>query len=170
MKTKAEQVAESCETAVNAVLMARAYYEVKREQVDAIKREELALCYYYVAEEHAERRGGVGERITEPGLDWLMSEERFAEYHHQINKVERERGIKPDTMPDEHCPACVAETVLMQAERLLIDIAWPLISEDGSESGNGLLYGDRRKLFLDLVCKLVVNRLGYKNPLTGKAA
>lgn len=169
MQTKAEQIAEACAVAVDAVIMARSYYEVKREQVDAIKREELSLCHYYVAEEHAKRRG-VGERITEPGLDWLMSEERFAEYHLQIRKVERERGVKPDDMPDEHCPACVAETVLMQAERLLIDIAWPLISEDGNERGKGMLYGEKRKLFLDLICSMVINRPGYKNPLTGKAA
>ena len=164
MKTKAESIAYACEAAVDAVLMARAYAEVKRDQVDAIKRDELALCHYYVAEEHAKRRG-VGERITEPGLDWLMSEERFSEYIMQIKKVERERGVKPDDMPDDHCPACVAETVRMQAERLLIDTAWPLVSEDGSERGKGMLYGDKRQLFLDLICKMVVNRPGYKNPL-----
>lgn len=159
------EISKACEPAVNAVLMAKAYAEIKREQVDAVKLELLTESVYKVAEEFQER--GRPERIITPKYDWLMSDEDSTDYLANVNHIERERGIKPKEMPDEHCPALCAEHVQIQAENLLIDTAWPLVSDN--EQGRNMLYGEMREKFLDLVCKLVVNRPGYKNPLTGKA-
>lgn len=167
-KQRAVRLAEECEAAVNAVLLAKAYAETKREQVEAVKREELAKVAYMVAPEHLD--GDAPERITEPKNDWLMTPADFADYLAHLDKVERERGIKPDDMPAEHCPALVAESLLVDAENLLIDIAWSHVSPDGTMNGRTMLYLEKRERFIDLICGLVVNRPGYKNPLTGKAA
>ena len=116
------------------------------------------------------RRDGRPERIIEPRYDWLMSDADFKDYHANANHIERQRGIKPAEMPDEHCPALAAEAIQRQAEQLLIKTAWPLIAPEGSTAEPPLIYGDQRKRLIDLLCRLVVNQPGYKNPLTGAAA
>jgi hypothetical protein len=164
-QTRAQSIAEACEPAVNAYLMAKAYAQLKREEVDGVKLELLMESVYMVTPEN-ERRGRKDERIIEPRYDWLMSDEDSKDYHANVNHIERERGIKPAEMPDEHCPALCAEHVQMQAETLLIETAWPMAADD--DCGRNLLYGEKRARFIELIVKLVINREGYKNPLTGK--
>lgn len=166
-QTRALKVAEACEPAVNAYLLTRTFAEVKRAEVDAVKLELLTESVYMAPEN---RRDGRPERITEPRYDWLMSDADFKDYHANVNHIERERGIKPKEMIDDHCPALVAEHLLMKAEWAMLETAWALVVPEGPVDGWENLYGEMRKKFIDLVIKMVVNRPGYKNPLTGKAA
>ncbi|MDX9972248.1 MAG: hypothetical protein RBU21_04555 [FCB group bacterium] len=161
-------IAEACKPVVNAYLMAKAYAQVKREQVDAVSRRLLAANDYMVADENR-TKDEPPERITEPRYDWLMGSEAFAGYHAKRNTILLETGIKPADMPAEHCPALVAENLLVKAEWAMLETAWALVVHEGPVDGWKDLYGEMRKTFIDLVVKMVVNRPGYKNPLTGKA-
>ena len=162
------EITKACEPAVNAVLLAKAYAKIKREQVDAVSRRILAEGVYLVAPDRQEH-GRKNERITEPRYDWLMSDANFSGYHAKRNAILLEAGIKPADMPDDHCPALVAEHLLVKAEWVLLETAWALVAPDQPADGWEDLYDEMRKKFIDLVIKMVVNRPGYKNPLTGKA-
>ena len=166
MATQAEQVSLACETAVNAVLLARVYAETKRAQVDAVKREVLAAGQYMVAPD--QRRDDAPERIADPMFDWLMTTVDFAAYCITCDKIERERGIKPADMPVEHCPALVAEDVQRKAQHVLLECAGEAMGQPKfAELVTRSLDGYEKAI--DLLCRMVVNRPGYKNPLTGKA-
>lgn len=166
---RAMEVSKACEPAVNAVLLAKAYAEIKRDQVDAVSSRILAEGVYMVAPDRQDH-GRENERITEPRFDWLMSAESFVGYHAKRNKILLETGIKPADMPDDHCPALVAEHLLVKAEWALLETAWALVAPDQPADGWENLYGEMREKFIDLVIKMVINRPGYKNPLTGAAA
>ena len=166
---KPESVTPEIKAAVTALLLARTFAEVKREQVDQVKREELAAVAYMVAPEH--REDGREERITEPKRDWLMSDEDFADYLHQCEKVELERGIRPADMKPGYCPALVAECLLTDAQRVLVAATEPLT---GVKWDQLIFYRPGGKLavteWCDLWCKIVVCLPDFRNPLTGKAA
>lgn len=159
---KAMEVSKMCEPAVNALLLAQAYAAVKREQVDAVSRRLLAESVYMVAPEN--RRDGRPERITDPKYDWMMGSDAFACYLKARNKALLDAGIKPASMPEEHCPALTAEYQKTKAEWVVLKTAWALIASDQPADGWEDLYGDNRETFLDLVIKLVVNRPGYVKP------
>jgi hypothetical protein len=164
---RAQHVADACRSAVNAYLMTRAYAETMRERVDIICRAVLAEAPLDVSEHFREH--GRPEKILDPKLVYLCDDQaQLEDYWAETDKRERAEKLKPDTMPKTHCPALVAEDIQSQAENLLIDIAWPLVSPDGSEDAKSMLYLERREKFLELVTGLVVNQPGYFNPLTGK--
>jgi len=160
---RAMNISRACEPAVNAVLLAKAYAAVKREQVDAVSRRLLAESVYRTKDEPQ-------NRITEPRYDWMMGSEAFAGYQAARNKALLDAGIKPADMPADHCPALVAEHLLVKAEWAMLETAWALVVPEGPVDGWKNLYGEMRKKFIELVIKMVVNRPGYKNPLTCKAA
>ena len=160
---KAMEVSKMCEPAVNALLLAKAYAAVKREQVDAVSRRLLAESVYMVADENR-TNDDHPERITDPRYDWMMGSEAFAGYYAKRNAILLETGIKPAAMPEEHCPALTAEYQKTKAEWVVLKTAWALIASDHPADGWEDLYGDNRDTFLDLVINLVVNRPGYVEP------
>jgi hypothetical protein len=154
---------------VSAYLMSRAYAETMRQRVDAIERAILTECPIYA---DTDRRCSTGtpEQIFSGKDLWLCSDEALcADFYAEANKRERAAGLKPDSMPDDHCPALVAEHLQLQME-------WKLIDESGRPFGvnsgnimccsNGL---ENRQKWIDLVVGFVVNSPGFKNPLTGAA-
>jgi hypothetical protein len=155
-----DTVFEACHIPVNAYLMARAYAETMRSRVDEVQRAVLAECPLDMDPQWIERRGD--EKITEPSLTYLAVASGLKDYWAECNKRERELGIKPDDMPDEHCPALVAEHLQVQTEWLLLECGWAAIDVDGSPDGWKRLYGEQRKKFIDLLCGLVVNHPKYK--------
>ena len=166
--TTAEKAVQELRPMVDAYLLARVHAEVLREKVDAICRQVLAEAPLKVSAKNAER--GMPELITEPNRAWLadLDSPEMQDYDAECDKRLRAAGLKPESMPADHCPALVAERIKVEAEWLLLETAWQAIGQSGD--GWKGLYGDNRKKFLDLCVGLVVNSPGYQNPLTGKAA
>ena len=156
-----DSVFEACHMPVNAYFMARTYAEVMRERVDEVQRAVLAERPLDMDPKWIEK-GREDEKITEPSLTYLATDAHFKDYLAECNHRERKLGIKPKDMPDEHCPALVAEHLQTQTEWLLLECGWAAIDVDGSHDGWKLLYGDKRKTFIDLLCGLVVNHPKYK--------
>lgn len=167
---KPEQVTPEIKRAVAAFLLAKTYAELKREEVDAVKREELATVAYMVAPEH--REDGKPERITDPKRDWLMPDEDFKDYLAQCEKVELERGIRPADMKPGYCPALVAESLLTDAERVLVAATEPLTGVKWDNLVRYLTGHDKLATveWCELWAKIVVSLPDFRNPLTGKAA
>jgi len=151
-------------SAVNAVLMAKAYALCERERMDKLDTELLQKFPIYSAGKH----GRPVERITN-GKDMFLADLdsadvvfHYAERQHRINEM----GYK---LPDGHCPACVAEELQRAAERLLIDSAveyFPDVTFDKIMQAPNCIENLRK--YIKLLCGLVVNAPGYKNPLTQK--
>jgi hypothetical protein len=172
MKTlTVNDITPEVKAAVAAYLLARTFAECKREQVDAVEREALAECPLPVLEEFRER--GRPEYITDPRLTYMAKPDEFAEHCRECSARERERGIKPADMPEEHCPALVAENARRRAEQFLIECAARMLEAPEPEKFGALLLCDpkgkgleRRQRFVDLTVGLVVNAPGFTNPLT----
>ena len=155
----ADSVFEACQSAVNAYLMAKAYAMTMRERVDEVQRAILAECPLYIDPQWIEK-GRQEEKITDPKHTYLATDTDSKLYFEECNWRERKLGIKPKDMPDEHCPALVAEHLQVQAEWLLLECGWNAIG--GEEGGWENMYGKNREKFIDLMCKIVVNHPEYK--------
>ena len=155
----ADSVFEKCHICVNAFLMAKTYALCMRERVDEVQRAILAECPLDTDPQWIEK-GRTDEKITDPKHTYLATEVHFRDYQEECNHRLRKLGIKPDDMPDEHCPALVAEHLQVQAEWLLLEYGWNAIG--GADNGWKNLYGPEREKFLDLMCKIVVNHPKYK--------
>lgn len=126
--------------AAKAVLMARVHAELERERVNAyilpLFRE---WAPFKVRADWAER---LGETIDTPDRLYLCDDEPYiAAYFEACDKAHREHGF---TGPKGHCPALVADHLLMVTEQALIDLAKPLFGIDH-------VYGDDRKRYLELL-------------------
>ena len=142
---------------VNSYLMARVYAEAMRERVDAIGREILKEMPLY-----ADMADG-SARIVEPSQIFLCTDDAATgAYFLEASKRERAAGIKPTNMPDEYCPALVAESRLSKIENMLIDASGKALGVDSNSPG---MYLERRKRYIDLVVGMIVNMPGFRNPL-----
>ena len=175
MKKTMPEVPQEMKSAVNAYMMARAYAETMRERVDVIQRRLLADTAYFADPEMAERRR-VDERVTDPKLTFLMKDDEFHDYLIDLKAELKKDGLTVKEYPGDPeysygCPALIAEDLQMTTERLVIDTGAAFMGEDGGEFHYKLLCAgmDKYHAFIDLVCKLVVNLPGFKNPLTGEA-
>lgn len=126
--------------AARAVLMARVHAELTRERVDAYIRPVFERYTFTVRPEWGTVEG---ERITDPKRLYLSAEEDLvASYFEDCDQAHRAHGF---TGPKGHCPALVAEHLLVQAEQCLIDLASPLFGVKLD------VYGDDRKRLLELL-------------------
>jgi hypothetical protein len=163
MKSKLTQVATyEVKSLVSAYLLALTFAKVQRQRVDEIHRALLDECPIY-----ADRNEN--EKITKSGDLYLSSDESACEeFYAAANHALRKAGIKPDDMPDEKCPALVAEHDRIKIEWKLIDAAGkPFGISNDNILNDGMA---TRQKFLDLVVGLVVSLPDFKNPITGKAA
>lgn len=141
---------------VNTVLLAKAQAELLREKCDAIQRQVLAAGEYKTSD-HWEPRIPVG-RVTDPKLAYLMDDDQAPGYYAALDAAYRAAGYT-DLKPG-HCPALIAEDLLIQAEWALIDAAEQFFPEMAADR----LYGETRAKYLDLLIRAVVNYPGYKAP------
>lgn len=168
--TNRRTMPEPLRAAVRAYLLARACAETTRARVDEVQRAILAESHWHVAPEWRERttrRGGL-ERITDPGLAYLLSAEDQARYCAECDRRTRAAGLKPASMPDEHCPALVAEELQRQATALMIDLAAPFVGfreDKPGEMHHRLLCAglDKRREFVDLLVKLALATPGFES-------
>jgi hypothetical protein len=137
---------------VQNYLIARTHYEAKRAEVQPILRQILTERVL-MATLSCKHTGRPPYRIVDP-KDLFLCEDDAAcrEFYAEGNRRERAAGVKPANMPDDHCPECVAHSLLIEAENVLID-------EAGRSQGidSSMLHLEKRAKFLDLVCGLVVN-------------
>ena len=159
---------------MNAYLLALTHAQLMREAVDKVQRAVLAEIPLYNDLE-SDMADVPRERITDPKLAYLsQDEEGCAAYFAECNRREREGRIKPADMPDEHCPALVAENLQTQAEWAILDAYADMMELrndegeriDGQEVNHLLLCMglEKRRDAIELMVKLVVNRPGYKRP------
>lgn len=131
-----KQFAREIAPAARAVLMAQAFAELERKRVNAYTRPLFAEYTF------ADKR--TGERITDPKWLYLSEDDDLcADYFKQCDALHREHGF---TGPEGHCPALIAENLLMAAQRELLNLASPLFGVDFANT-----FGDTRKKALDLL-------------------
>lgn len=157
-KAKAHHAAISLRRDVNTYLLARAYAETKRAEVDKIQRQILADDEYFAAKRLPKGRRGPRYRVTEPKDSWLMEEDDAQRYYAKLNAIHLAAGF--EDAAKGYCPALVAENLQVQAENVLLESA---SEELGNKIGSDI-YGENRKKMLDLIVGLVVNFPGYVPP------
>lgn len=164
--TTANKIAKTLTPAVNVVLVARAEAELVKEEVDAIKARHLAADVYLDEM--------TGERVTEPKYDWTIEDDAWKVYRAKVEADVRAAGYD---VPEDHCPAAMAENKLTEAENMLIELARVTLPDcehvtnaallrgkhkDGKMVTDGLTF---RREWLDMLIKAAVNAPGYKTPL-----
>uniref|UniRef100_A0A6H2A4X6 Uncharacterized protein n=1 Tax=viral metagenome TaxID=1070528 RepID=A0A6H2A4X6_9ZZZZ len=169
MKTKLsiKDVTPAVKSSVAAYLMARAYAETMRAAVDKIHR--AILEESPLTNGHESKHGKPAEMITDPKLTWLCDDEEIMkDYYQESDKRLRAAHLKPDSMPDDHCPALVAEHIQVKTQWLLIECAAEMLGENNPRDFNNQLLCaglDTHQKFIDLVVGLVVNLPDFKSPL-----
>jgi len=160
-------ITDELKSAVNAYLMARAYAETMRSSIDEIQRAILEECPLTNGLEI--EHGEPPRAITEPKHTYLCTDEaQLEDYYAECDKREREAGLKPETMEKDYCPALVARSMQSNTERLVIECGMRMLGIDDIRIT--AIYGEKRRRFIDLLVRLVVNMPDFKNPMTGKAA
>lgn len=152
--------------AVNAFMLSKAAAITKREQVDKIQRAILAEFPMDIAGEWIvrgiERKG----RIDDPKYIYLASDADAEFFFAECNQREREEGVKPADMPDECCPALVAESLLCDAEKAVAKAAAEMLGEDEGEFLHKLFCSGMKNYhkFTDLTARLVTNLPDFVAP------
>lgn len=162
METLTKEAAESLTPAVNALLMAKTYAELKREEIESIQLQILKDDVYKGSDigNRGESRGNF--RITETKDTYLMKDEDWEIYHAKVNAINLENGFKDAERG--LCPALVAETTVRDAQKILIECAEEYFE---GVTGHKLLcagYGKYQE-YIDLLVGLVLSLPDYKNPL-----
>lgn len=130
-----------------AVVQARAFSQCERARVDAYIQPVFDLFDFYVKEEW--RKGqpckGVSAdwRILEPSHLYLSDQEELCkEFYAECDKEHRKHGF---TGPECHCPALIAENLVIKAEAAMIESVSAFLGQDF-----GHVYGEDRTKLLDL--------------------
>lgn len=146
-------------TPVNAVLLAQAHAELMRQKCDGIQRKLLADGEYFTDAQWEPRIPR--KRITEPRESFLMEDAGSAVYLEALDAAYRAAGYTD--LGRGQCPALIAESLLLVAQRTLFEYAERLFPEIQEQH----LYGENRRKYLDLLVGMVVNAPGYKAPKLG---
>lgn len=113
---------EQC-AAARAVVMSMAHLETVRPIVETYEREILARHNFRIARKWVEL-GCEDEVILDPAHAFLLDEEDGKVFYAETCKARDASGLKAED--PEHCPKCVAEHLLIQAKKALIDTMEPL--------------------------------------------
>lgn len=158
-----DSITPAIKSGVNAVLIARAYAETMRTEVNKVYAEILTECPVY-----ADRWGETKQILNPDDLYLCGNEDLVADAYAEANVRLRKLGLKPAEMLDDNCPALVAETLLIDAQHVLVGAAEEVFQ--GITIDKLLCAGlDKYKQWIDLLCGLVISLPDFHNPLTGKA-
>jgi hypothetical protein len=152
-RQKADRMSKALVSHVNAVLLAEAHAKLKREQMDEIDRECIAVL--------APRDRYDGSLITEPRLLWHMTDEAAQVYYAHKHEILKARGYPVSEVGD--CPALVAENLLAFAQSNLVEGAaefFPGITPGRLMSAGMTKYRE----FVRLLIGLVTNHPSYRPP------
>ena len=127
----------------HAVAMAQAFAQVQRERVDAYIKpifEDFGFEY----SQKTELRSGRTGRIPSPRDLYLCDDEAgLARFYECCDQEHRKHGFNG---PHGHCPALVAENLLMEAERYLLEAGSKFFGVDFT-----MIFGEQRKQATDLL-------------------
>ena len=148
-------------SSVQAYLMSRVYAETMRAAVDKIEREILAEAP--LTNDLEVQHGLSAREITDPKDVYLCDDDiLLQDYYREVNKRLLEANLKPDTMPDDHCPALVAESIQRDAEHLVIETTAEMLGEEDFLHKLICLGMDKYRQFIELVTKMIVNMPGFE--------
>lgn len=127
-----------------AVCQAQAFAECERKRVDAYQLPIFKRYNFKVREEWLKPDSRHQQTIDSPRDLYLSDQEELcAQYYAECHAANIAHGWKGN--PD-HCPALVAENLLMEAQRALLESGAELLGMDLTAC-----YGDLRKRALDLL-------------------
>jgi len=142
--------------------MATAYAQLKREHVDVIQRKVLSE-ENYTGHQMIKRGEPKNKfRVTNPKDSYLMDDENATHYFERLNSIHLSEGF--EDAAKGLCPALVAESLVRDAELLLIEEA----EKHFPELTNHILLCaglDKRKKYIDILIGMVVSVPDYENPL-----
>ena len=128
----------------HAVAMAQAFAELQRERVDAyIQPIFNGFCFHYAAKWEDSGRGLSGPIDSPKHLYLCDDEAQMALYYEACDKAHRAHGFKG---PHGHCPALVAENLLMEAQRHLLKSGSELFGVNFED-----VYGEQRAKAIGLL-------------------
>ena len=131
---------KDCAPAALAVLMARVYAQMERERVNAYILPIFNTYKFECADRWKDR--GYEPPITSPDRIYLCDDEpQVQSFYEACDKAHRDHGF---TGKPGHCPALIAEHLVIVTEQALIDLAIPLTGIDH-------VYGENRTKYLDLL-------------------
>ena len=150
-----KDITPGMKSSVRAYLMSRAYAETVREAIDKAYVKVLKDFPIY---EDLDIRGISGDRIVTEKTMYLSTDKKTCKaIYDEIDSELRKAGLKPDDMPDDHCPALVAEEIQRQAERLVIETTAEMLGEEDFLH-RLICHGiDKYREFIELVTKMIVN-------------
>lgn len=147
--------------AVSALLAARVFAEAERERVDAYIRPIFDTYKFTYAAKWKDRHAG--ELLKAPKDLYLADDEiQVACFYDECDKAHRAHGF---TGPQGHCPALIAEHLVIRAEWALIELAAPKFGINTE-----YLYGELREKFLELVTGAAVKAGNVRNLFKREAA
>ena len=127
----------------HAVCLAQAFAECERKRVDAYIQP-IFEKYGFRADLTVDRETEWHNKpLTTPRDLYLSEDPRIPAYYEECDAAHRAHGF---TGPKGHCPALVAENLLIEAQNALLDSGAELIGID-----RGLLYGVNREKILNLL-------------------
>jgi hypothetical protein len=146
--------------AVGTLLLAKVYAESERAIIDKMQRAVLNDRVFTMKVEFL--REGQNPRITDPSVAYLMRDADFDFYHAECQRRIKAMGYD---VPKDHCPALIAERLLMEAEHAAIAAAAPITGISDAlmiiRQKDGLA---KYKKMVDLLCKLICSMPGYVPP------
>jgi len=118
---------------------------VLREAVDKIKK--VILAEMQLKDED-------GNIVLNPDASWTIEpEEDLLLFHSKLQKCVRQQIQGANELPDDHCPALVAESDLRDAENDLLRAICPFVGADPKQVM--VAKSELRQKFIDLTLKLV---------------
>lgn len=161
-----KKITPEMKRAAQVVLLATTHARMEREKIDKMDREILDEGNYVVRPEFAERSrrtgGRDGERITDPKLTYLMSEEQYHTFSEYRDRSLRAMGYE---LAKGYCPALMAEEDQRQAERALCGVCESLVGLTADRILRAPKAVETYKKYIDLLLKLIVNTPGFTSPL-----
>jgi hypothetical protein len=132
--------AKSHTALAEAVCLAQAFAELQRERIDAYI---TPIFQRYGFQYSGELCRNLSGPLPNQGDLYLCEDPRIADYFEECDQAHRAHGF---TGPHGHCPALVAEHLLIKAQNALIDAAMPLFGVE-----HHMMSTDQRRKYLDLL-------------------
>lgn len=147
-KTPPKHIIIACE----ALLTAMAWQQVITPIVQTKQIEVLTFFKFAPDEKYAD----MASPILDPKYSWCLDDDDFTIYHAEMEKWKNEQY--PGKYPPDHCPALTAETLVRDAQKVLID----LCEEFTGLSLDMLLNSglDTLKEYIDLQLRMLARHCG----------
>lgn len=138
-------ILEAIREPARRVIELRRKAAVLRAEVDKIKRSVLA---------EMQLKDEDGNIVLNPDASWTIEpEEELLLFHAKLQKIIRQQIPGANELPEDHCPAAVAESDLHAAENDLLLAICPLMGADPEQVM--VAKSDLRQKFIDLTLGLV---------------